>query len=288
MADPNQRELDEVNRRSWNAATAAHNSHKRDQAGFLRGGGTTLFPEEIELLGDIKGRTLVHLQCNSGQDTLSLARLGAEVAGVDISDEAIDFARKLAADTGIDATFHRADVYDWFDSTQQQGVRFDIVFCSYGSICWLADLKRWAEGIDAVLHPGGRFVIVDFHPVSMIFNERFEPKYAYFGEKNPLKWDEGVRDYVARSGEALAPSGFEEGVRDFKNPHPVYEHQWSMGTLLEVLLGAGLRLEQFHEYPYSNAAQLFENMREEQGRRMFPPDNVPSIPLMYGLVAAKP
>ena len=286
--ESDQHELHEANRKSWNAATAAHNSHKRDQAGFLRGGGTTLFPEEIELLGDLTGRTLVHLQCNSGQDTLSLARLGAEVTGVDFSDEAIDFARKLAADAEIEATFHRADVCGWFDSARERGTRFDVVFCSYGSICWLSDLSRWARGVEAVLCPGGRFVIVDFHPVAMIFNERFEPTYPYFGEKNPLKWDEGVGDYVALSGGALAPSGFEEGVRGFANPHPVYEYQWPIATLLEVLLGAGLRLERFHEYPYSNGAQLYENMREEPGRRMYPPDSIPSIPLMYGLVAVKP
>ena len=288
MPESEQHELHESNRRSWNAATAAHNSHKRDQGGFLCGGGSTLFSEEIELLGDLTGRTLVHLQCNSGQDTLCLARLGAMVTGVDISDEAIDFARKLAADTGIEAAFHRADVYDWFETAQKQQTRFDIVFCSYGSICWLSDLVRWARGVAAVLHSGGRFVIVDFHPVSMIFNERFEPTYPYFGEKNPLKWDEGVGDYVALSGGALAPSGFEQGVRDFKNPHPVYEYQWPIATLLEALLGAGLRLERFCEYPYSNAAQLYENMREEPGRRMYPPESVPSIPLMYGLVAVKP
>ena len=89
------RPLHEQNRLAWNEATRAHNSHKGDQAAFLRGGGSTLFPEEIELLGDLRDRPLVHLQCNAGQDTLSIAsRLGARVTGVDISDEAIDFARQ--------------------------------------------------------------------------------------------------------------------------------------------------------------------------------------------------
>ena len=288
LSDPTSRQLHEANRRSWNTATAAHNSHKRDQAGFLRGGGSTLFPEEIELLGDIAGRHLVHLQCNAGQDTLSLAQRGAIVTGVDISDEAIRFARELSAESGIPATFHRADLYDWLDTAGDCGERFDIVFCSYGSLCWLSDLERWAVGISTVLAPGGRFVTVDFHPLAMMFNERLELTYPYFGEGKAQKWEDGIRDYVAASGPALAPSGFEEGVRDFKNPHAAYEFQWHLGAIIAALLKAGLRIEQFREYPYFNGAQLFDNMREEAGQRMFPPDNLPSLPLMFGLAAVKP
>jgi len=106
------RALHEANRASWNAATLAHNSHKGDQASYLREGGCTLFPEELTLLGDLQGKDLVHLQCNAGQDTLSLARRGARVTGVDISDEAISFARELSRQAGLPATFHRRDVYD--------------------------------------------------------------------------------------------------------------------------------------------------------------------------------
>jgi len=108
-----QRDLHEQNRLSWNAVTPAHNSHKGDQAAFFRAGGDTLFPEELELLGDVEGVDLLHLQCNAGQDTLSLARRGARATGVDISDEAIRFARELSAGSGIAAEFERADVYDW-------------------------------------------------------------------------------------------------------------------------------------------------------------------------------
>ena len=96
----------EKNRRSWNAATARHNLHKGDQAAFFRNGGNTLFPEEIGLLGDVRGKRLVHLQCNCGQDTLSIAKhLGAVVTGVDISDEAISVATKLSREAEIPATF---------------------------------------------------------------------------------------------------------------------------------------------------------------------------------------
>jgi SAM-dependent methyltransferase len=277
----------EANRRSWNAATVAHNSHKRDQAGFLRRGGSTLFPEELDLLGDIRGRHVAHLQCNAGQDTLCLARLGAHVVGVDISDDAIRFARALSSESGIRASFHREDVFAWLNAARGRNERFDVVFCSYGSICWLSDLTRWAEGISGVLVPGGRFVTVDIHPASMMFDEHYDLAYSYFGEGTPIKREEGVGDYVAMSGSALAPSGFREGVRDFQNPYPVYEFQWHLGAILTSLLTAGLSIERFDEYPFFNGAALFEGMCEEPGRRMVPPTGRPVIPLMFGLVAKK-
>ena len=122
----------------------------------------------------------------------------------------------------------------------------------------------------------------------MMFNERFELAYPYFGDGRAQKWEEGVGDYVGASGPALAPSGYEEGVRDFRNPHAVYEFQWHVGAILGALLKAGMRIGQFHEYPYMNGARLFENMREEPGRRMFPPEGVPGVPLMFGVAAVKP
>jgi 2-polyprenyl-3-methyl-5-hydroxy-6-metoxy-1,4-benzoquinol methylase len=115
MTSDDRRHLREQNRRSWNAVVPAHNSHRRDQVSFFRNGGTTLFPEERALLGDLAGKRVLHLMCNTGQDTLSLAQLGASVTGVDISDEAIRRARDLAAATGLHAEFERGDVYDWLD-----------------------------------------------------------------------------------------------------------------------------------------------------------------------------
>lgn len=141
--------LHELNRLSWNTATVAHNSHKGDQAAFFRNGGSALFPEERELLGDVTGLQLLHLQCNAGQDTLSLVRDGADATGVDISDEAIGFARQLSADAGLPARFERADVLDWMPDATACGERFDRVFTSYGAICWLSDLNAWARGIAA-------------------------------------------------------------------------------------------------------------------------------------------
>ena len=288
MSEFSNREVHEANRRSWNAATAAHNTHKRDQAGYLCRGGTTLFPEEIELLGDVSGLRVAHLQCNSGQDTLSIAQRGAIVTGVDISDEAIVFATKLSAESGLPGTFFRADVYDWLAATCEKSERFDVVFSSYGSICWLSDLNRWADGIAAVLEDGGRLIVIDFHPVALMFDENFRLSFPYFSPDKPYKWDDGVSDYVGRAGSALAPSGFEEGVRDFQNEHPSYEFQWPISAILTAVIGAGMRIDQFHEYPFFNAAKLYEEMQEEPGRRMFLPEGVPTAPLMFGLIASRP
>jgi SAM-dependent methyltransferase len=279
------KELHEENRLSWNEATKAHNSHKGDQAKFLREGGTTLFPEEIELLGDIQGLSLLHLQCNAGQDTLSLAKLGAVVTGVDISDEAIAFAQKLAQDTGIPATFYRDDIYDWFVSHRDP--QFDVVFSSYGAILWLSNLQEWAKGIATVLKPGGRFVLIDFHPVALMFNFNFKLEAPYFNTKEPLTWEDGVSDYVAESGDGLALGEYQPGIENFCNPYRVHEFQWGIGEIVTALLNVGLRLTTLREYPYSNGCKLYENMLQIDGRRMVLPEEIPNLPLMYAIVTQK-
>lgn len=275
----------EDNRRSWNAATEAHNSHKQDQAAFLRAGGSTLFPEELELLGDVTGKRLVHLQCNAGQDTLSLAARGAEVTGVDISDTAIAFAQQLAADTGIPATFERADVYDWLENSPAE--RFDIAFSSYGALVWLSDIRAWARGVARILKPGGRFVLVEFHPFASIFGWDWQLDGRYFGAGEANSYEHGVGDYVAMSGAALAPSGWVEGEQDWINPYPGHEFQWPVSVVIQSLLDAGLALRVFREYPFSNGGKLWNAMRELPGGRMLPPADKPDLPLMFGLVANK-
>jgi SAM-dependent methyltransferase len=280
------KDLHEANRLSWNAATVAHNSHKGDQAAFFREGGSTLFPEELELLGEIAGRSLLHLQCNAGQDSLSLARLGAEVMGVDISDEAIGFARYLSKESGIAASFERDDVFAWLEQATRAGRSFDRVFSSYGVILWLSDLNAWARGIAGVLKPGGHFALLEFHPFAMVFDPSWKPHYDYFGGA-PLQ-ESGVGDYVAESGTGLTPGEIAEGVVGFQNPHRSYEFAWGIGDVVSALLGAGLRLDRLTEYPYANGWRGFERMIDIGGRRMVPPEDMPRIPLMYGVVASRP
>src|SRR5918995_7398082 len=199
--------LREQNRLSWNAVVGVHDSHRRNLPTFIRKGGSTLFPEEARLLGDLVGRTLVHLQCNSGGDSVSLATLGARVTGVDISDKAVLSARDLARKAGVRATFERADVYDWLQKASREGRRFDVAFASYGVICWLPDLRGWAGGIAGILDPGGRFVLVDFHPAADIFDRDWNHVSDYPSGGDPLLLEEGVGDYVAASDGGLTPAG---------------------------------------------------------------------------------
>ncbi len=280
------RDLHEANRQSWNAATRAHDSHKPGQAAFLRQGGTTLFPEELELLGDVRGQRVLHLQCNAGPDTLSVAALGARVTGVDISDEAIASAQQLAAASGLAGEFVRADVYDFLAAAAQERRAWDVVFVSYGALIWLSDLELWARGVAAVLAPGGRLVDVEFHPIASLFDDTLTRRAPYFWNGRPMS-SPGIGDYVALSGAALVPWGFAEGERDFANPHPCHEFGWTMGEILGAVIGAGLRLERFHEWPYTNGCKFFDGMQELPGRRWALPEGEPDLPLMYGLRARK-
>jgi len=275
------------NRRSWNAVVGAHDSHRGDLGGFLGAGGSTLFPEERRLLGDLSGASVAHLQCNSGGDTLSLARLGADVTGVDLSDEAIRAARSLSERSGIPARFVRADVYDWLAEAVTRGERYDVVFASYGVVCWLPDLGRWARGIANILQPGGRFVLVDFHPAAEVLDEDWNPARDYPSGGEPLLLEEGVGDYVAASGGGLTPAGFAEGVGGFENPEPCCLFRWGLGEVVTAIAEAGLEITALEEYPYSNGERHFARMRELPGRRMAPPEDVPAVPLMYGLRAEK-
>jgi len=266
-------------RESWNRATLNHNRHKGDQAEFFRNGGNTLFPEELEFLGDIKGQTLVHLQCNCGQDTLSLAARGANVVGVDFSEEAIGFAKKLSTDSGIKGEFELSEVVNWMQNTDQ---RFDIAFASYGATCWLPDLDAWAEGVQRVLKPGGRLVYVEFHPMLWCFAEDFSAtEDDYF---HPGPYIEPVNDYVATSGGGLLGS---EECKPGENNIPATSWQHGLAKMIDTLARHGFRIEAAKEYPYSNGCCILEGLVEKEGRRYTWPEGIASMPLMYGISASR-
>ena len=167
------------------------------------------------------------------------------------------------------------------------GRHYDIAFASYGVICWLPDLRGWARGTAGILNPGGRFVLVDFHPAADIFDKDWNHVHDYPSGGEPLPLEEGVGDYVAVSGGGLTPAGFVEGVRDFQSPEGCYLFRWGLGEVITALAEAGLRITALEEYPYANGERKFAGMRELRGKRMVPPEDVPTIPLMYGIRAEK-
>lgn len=279
-APPDSHDDHEQNRRSWNAVTAAHNAKKLDQAAFLRAGNSTLFPEEIELLGDVRGKRLAHLQCNCGQDTLSLAGLGATVTGVDISDEAIAFANALSRDTEIAATFHRNDVLHWLATTDE---RFDVAFASYGAIGWLSDIDAWARGVARILRPGGRLVYQEFHPLVWSFTADGRLTESYFLD-DPIQEATGVGDYV---NEGLAPSGFKETGETFQNPERAVSYQWTLAQTVQAIASAGLRIEVLREHPYANGCEVIKGLVMDPDRRYRMPAGQPQMPLMFGIAAIK-
>ncbi|MFX1317456.1 MAG: class I SAM-dependent methyltransferase, partial [Promethearchaeota archaeon] len=161
-----------------------------DLEGFLEGK-SSLLPIEIKELGDVKGKSLLHLQCHFGMDTLSWARKGAIVTGVDFSDKAIELAKELSNELNITARFIQANIYDIPNIIKE---KFDIVFTSYGVLCWLPDLVKWAKVINFCLKPGGTFYIIDGHPFGALIDEkvekRFQVGFNYFTKGRPTQWNE--------------------------------------------------------------------------------------------------
>lgn len=277
----NQDEILEQNRRSWNAVVPAHESHRPGVAAFLRAGGSTLFPEELALLGPLRGKRLLHLLCNSGHDSLSLAARGASVTGVDLSDAAIARANALSAASGIAAAFVRADLYDFLAATPGP---FDLIYAGYGAICWLHDLTLFARGVAAALAPGGRFALMEFHPASNMLDAHWRLAHDYPAGGARLALD-GVGDYVGAAGAGLAPGGFAAGVQGFVNPHPCHLYRWGVGEVVSALAGAGLRIVALNEYCYVNGERPFTQMAPGADRRWLPPPGQPAVPLMYGFAA---
>jgi len=226
----------EANRRLWDRWTRLHtDAEMYDVAGF-KAGRESLNPVELEELGSVAGKNLLHLQCHFGLDTLSWARRGARVTGVDLSPEAITTARRLAAECGLAADFVAANLYEL--PTSLTG-RFDIVFSSYGVLNWLPDLGAWARVIADCLLPGGIFYLVEFHPFPLMFDR--EPgrfAYPYFPSGDPLE--------IVQQGSYAAP--------DCEAQFTCFEWPYTLGGVVSALLSAGLTLEFLHEFdqvPYA-------------------------------------
>ncbi len=261
----------EANRRLWDAWTPTHIASEYYDVDGFKAGHDTLDEVELAGVGDVTGRTLLHLQCHFGLDTLSWARRGATaVTGVDFSEPAVEFARGLAGELGLPARFILSDVYD--APEHLDGERFDVVFTSYGAISWLPDLGKWAEVVASSLKPGGRFFIAEHHPFIWVFDEGVAERelkfaYPYFGR-------EALREEM--TGSYADP---ESGVKTVS-----YSWQHGFEEIIGSLVGAGLRIESLREYPFL-AFKWFEYMEKGEDGFWRMPADMPQLPLMFSLTA---
>ncbi|MBG43368.1 MAG: SAM-dependent methyltransferase [Aequorivita sp.] len=248
----------ETNRKTWNSKVAVHaESEFYDLENFISGK-SSLHKYEIEALGIISGKRLLHLQCHFGQDTLSLARLGAKCTGVDISDEAIKLAKQLNAELKLDAEFVCCNV---LDTSKYVSEKFDIIFTSYGTIGWLPDLKPWAQMITERLKPGGFLYIVEFHPIAWMFDYTVSPpemKYGY--QQKEAIYEEYEGTYANKDSKIVSK-----------------EYGWnhSLGEVITSLSEAGLQIEYLKEHdasPYNIFPGLEKNREGmfELGNKMYP------------------
>ncbi|MEM7312685.1 MAG: class I SAM-dependent methyltransferase [Planctomycetota bacterium] len=235
----------QLNREFWNARTEVHAQSKfYDVPGFLNGG-NSLPRIDQSIAGDVSGKRLLHLQCHFGLDTLSYARMGAHVCGVDLSDASIAKARELAEQAGIEAEFIASDVYE---SAAKLTGKFDIVYTGWGALIWLPDVDRWSEVVADVCADDGTVIVNEFHPFMYMLDDDGNFKYGYF--------DNG-EGYAETSSGTYTDGGDSIGEMELVT----FNH--SIADLIQPMLSRGFRLTAFAEHDYS-PYECFGDMVEDK------------------------
>ncbi len=257
----------DLNRETWNKKTDVHyTSEFYDVEGFLKGN-TSLKEIELNLLKDLSGKSVLHLQCHFGQDTISLERLGASVTGIDISDNAIKHAKKLAKDANSNATFICTDLYNLPNVLDK---KFDLVFTSYGTIGWLPDLDKWANVIAHFLKPEGNFVFAEFHPVVWMFDDDFRfIKYKYFND-GPI-----IETYTGTYTDQNAP---------IEQKSVTWNH--SISSVVTNLIQHGFIIDALQEFDFS-PYPCFSHVEEFALGKYRIKHLINKIPMVYAISATK-
>lgn len=259
-----------ANQSLWDEYTRINSASRMYDLEGFKAGRNVLNALEIGELGEVRGKRLIHLQCHFGMDTLSWARLGAQVTGIDFSPEAIHLARALSSELDLPAHFINCDLYDLPDRLSEQ---FDIVFTSYGALTWLSDIPRWAQIAARFVRPGGVFYMAEFHPAATVFSDHSDGwavEYDYFDTRMLSFPVEG--SYADRGAATQARTS--------------YEWNYSLGTVVSSLIAAGLRLEFLHEFEHSVYPQFKFLIQGEDGLWRVPP-GMPRVPLLFSLRAQK-
>ncbi|MPM81793.1 hypothetical protein SDC9_128850 [bioreactor metagenome] len=262
------------NKELWRKYTEIHSQTDYYGLKEFLAGGNKLHSLERGEVGPVDGKSLLHLQCHFGLDTLSWARLGASVTGMDFSDPAIDLAASIAKEVNLPARFICSDLYDLPNYLHEQ---FDVVFTSYGILTWLPDIPRWAQIAASYVKPGGFLYLVEFHPFAQIFDEAapgYTIKYPYF-EKNAII--------------STSDASYADAETKFE-PITVYEWNHPISEVISSLIQAGLHIEFVHEFAesvYQQLPNLVETIVDGEQFFVFP-EEVPPFPLMYSIRASKP
>ncbi len=254
-----------TNRELWNKRTDYHYNSPFYNLENLINGETSLNDIELALLGDITNKTILHLQCHFGMDTLSMSRLGATATGVDLSDNAIDKAKALALQLDLNTRFICCNIYDLNEHLNE---KFDIVFTSYGTIGWLPDLNKWGKLISNFLKPGGTFILVEFHPVVWMFDNDFNNiEYSYFNKEPIIELEENT--YADKD----APIN----MKSITWNHPISE-------VFKSLVTNGLQVDELKEYDYS-PYDCFKGTDQLEEKKFIIKKLGDKIPMVYSLAA---
>lgn len=256
-----------ANRKWWNKAAPIHLGSQLYNLSHFQKGKTSLQDTEIKELGNVKRKKLLHLMCHIGMDTLSLARKGAVVTGVDLSDESINIAKKLSFEREIPAKFICSDVYNLPKILKE---KFDIVYMSYGVLNWLPDLNKLAKIINHFLKNGGTFYIVEVHPFTNILTYDFKLDYKYF-KKGP---------YVDTSSGTYTDW-------NAKIKGSTYEWSHTISEFINALLSAELKIEYLHEFPFTMYDQFPGFMKKNKKGQYFLKSKKIEIPLLFSIKATK-
>lgn len=255
------------NKNSWNKKVDYHlNSDFYDMKGFIKGK-SSLNQIELDLLGDIKNKSILHLQCHFGQDTLSLARMGAKVTGVDLSDKAIENALNINNELQLNAEFICCDVYDLQNHLDK---KFDIVFTSYGTIGWLPDMDKWAKIVSSFLKTGGKFVFVEFHPVVWMFDDSFKKIEYNYLNNGPIE-----ETFSGTYAEREAP---------IEQQTVCWNH--GISEVVNSLITNKLEINKLNEYDYS-PYDCFNQTTKIAERRFRIKHLNNKIPMVYAIEATK-
>ena len=257
-----------VNKKWWNDVTRIHAKSKLYDLENFKKGKSHLEPLELGEVGDVKGKTLLHLMCHFGMGTLSWAREGAIATGVDFSDDSITLAKKLSKEIAVPATFICSDIYELPNVLNK---KFDIISMSYGVLLWLQNIKKWAKIISHFLKKGGMFYIAEIHPFTNILSHDFQIYYKYF-DKGP---------YIDDSSGTY--TNWDED--DIKGT--TYEWSYTISDVINALINEGLKIEYVHEFPFTMYDQFPGFMEKNKKGQYVLKNKKIQIPLLFSLKATK-